>query len=121
MPRPSSFIEPLAVLPREARRRLAGELIETLIAMLDDEDGDPDLEDGNDAEDLGEELEDGNDAEGDLADLEPSLGWTVEGRIHNDDGMDREQDDVMRGVDVRKARARYAATQQAMAMEARHD
>ncbi|UDL87026.1 hypothetical protein LGH82_17560 [Mesorhizobium sp. PAMC28654] len=58
-PMPSDFL-PLTA----ARRRRIERAVEVLLAILDEADGDPDLEPGADRE-------------GDLSEDEPSLGWTL--------------------------------------------
>lgn len=80
-----------ADLNRNARR-----LADELIAFLDAEDGDPDLEEGGDLEPnlAGSH----SDLEGDTADWEPSLGWLLDGRVlggiadYEDDIADRLHD-----------------------------
>jgi hypothetical protein len=101
------------ILPKASIDRKAVEAqIETLIAMLDEMDGDPDIEENGDEFDTGmpegwrgtsiyyaaetgyagpilEDDEDGNNAEEDPADSEPALGWTnhmdqtVAAMVHN--------------------------------------
>lgn len=63
------------IITRPVRRVLEDE-IERLIAMLDEIDGDADLEPDGDDEDT-HDREDVDDREHDTADEEPTLGWTV--------------------------------------------
>jgi len=67
--------------------------IEALVALLDDVDGDPDLEPS-----LGYNCYGGDDRELDTSDDEPSLGWTRDGFCGSTFDPDLEKDDAEHGI-----------------------